>query len=149
MEADESVDSAIPTDQYVVKDAIWVVESREYVDPGPRLESSLSDDPRGADTAWHLALRTLRDEAAHSSEPSQAEVEAEDRTVRQLAERLRRKSSEEATARPHADSDEMQVAAMADTIQSRASMVLSRTGLVRLLGRAHRSTTRITTARNW
>ncbi|RLP88613.1 hypothetical protein EAD89_16375 [Micromonospora sp. BL4] len=47
-------------------DAVWVLPSSSYVDPGPPLETSLFDDPQRLNRAWSLTMSTLRAEALES-----------------------------------------------------------------------------------
>ncbi|MBQ0900432.1 hypothetical protein [Micromonospora sp. U21] len=47
-------------------DAVWVLPSSSYVDPGPPLETSLFDDPQRLNRAWSLTMSTLRAEAQES-----------------------------------------------------------------------------------
>jgi hypothetical protein len=53
-------------DRYLVDDAVWVLPSSSYVDPGPPLETSLFDDPQRLNRAWSLTMSTLRAEAQES-----------------------------------------------------------------------------------
>ncbi|MFC4018843.1 hypothetical protein ACFOW4_12950 [Micromonospora sp. GCM10011542] len=57
-----------PEDRYLVDDAVWVLPSSNYVDPGPPLETSLFDDPQRLDRAWSLTMSTLRAEARESDQ---------------------------------------------------------------------------------
>jgi hypothetical protein len=73
----------------IPKDALWVVESREYVDLGEPLRTSLSDDPSVTDRAWDLTLETLRADATEAAErggePDDATKEFDDRLRTRLA----------------------------------------------------------------
>ncbi|MGC5384397.1 hypothetical protein ACPXCJ_07890 [Micromonospora chalcea] len=60
-----------PPERYVVDDALWVIPSSNYVDPGPPLETSLFDDRNRLDDAWRLAMRTLQAETEESDERRQ------------------------------------------------------------------------------
>jgi len=60
-----------PEDRYLVDDAVWVLPSSSYVDPGPPLETSLFDDPQRLNRAWSLTMSTLRAEARESPQQRQ------------------------------------------------------------------------------
>lgn len=54
--------------RYVIKDAVWVVPSTEYIDPRPCPTGSLFDNPDLLKRSWDATLQSFRDDAALTDE---------------------------------------------------------------------------------
>ncbi|MET9298694.1 hypothetical protein ABZX66_05150 [Micromonospora aurantiaca] len=100
----EQADRVGQPEKYVVDDALWVVPSSNYIDPGPPLETSLFDDRGRLDDAWRLAIDSLQAEADESEE-RRKEMETKAQKLIDEAERSAQDFVDRRLKRPTSDTE--------------------------------------------